>query len=219
MDETVRDIFTRFNKNLSPASRQEIRNARFTGPFITLSEELADDPFWVASTLVTPASVRRMKDVEFVSDLLIGMMYGPQAGNAATLDRYYERLEGFRDDGRIPEQSELRKIFIETRESVHRILPEIKGNRWGNRTDFYSLFVAIAEVEQGGATSRGKEGKMREWLLSFSERVNDRLKDERKRASEDVVEYVRAVEKGANDKSRRTARHRILTKAALDIFE
>ena len=217
-DATVRDIFARFNKNLSPVNRQELRNARFTGPFIRLADELADDPFWVASTLVSPAAVRRMKDVEFVSDLLIGMMYGPQAGNAATLDRYYEQLEGFSTDGAIPDQGEFRRAFTETQALVSRFLPVLVG-RWKNRTDFYSLFVAAAEVRRDRQLAPERAEALGARLESFSRQVNERLKDEHVAATRTVVQYVRAVEKGASDKSRRAVRHGILVEMLLAFFE
>jgi hypothetical protein len=38
------------------------------------------------------------------------------------------------------------------------------------------------------------------------------LADETTKASKEAVEYVRAVEKGANDKQRRAARHAALVK-------
>ena len=208
-DEIVRDIFRRFNKNLSPVNRQELRHARYTGPFIRLAENLADDPFWVSRRLVTPALVRRMRDVQFVSDLLIGLMYGPQAGDANTIDRYYDRLEGFEADGELPDESNLKQRFKQTIESIEQVLPR-ERTRWHNRTDFYTLFVAVAAMDSSLQLPPGSNELLLQRLVDFAEQVNTRLGDPRAQADSDVVDYVRAVEKGASEKSRRRMRHTIV---------
>ena len=216
-DEVVRDIFSRFNKNLSPVNRQELRHARYTGPFIRLAENLAEDWFWVSSRLVTPAQVRRMRDVEFVSDLLIGLMYGPQAGNAKTIDGYYERLEWFVADGELPHESKLKQRFKRTMKSMEGILPKDK-TRWHNRSDFYTLFVAVAAMNNSHRLPSGSEDSLMQRLVEFANLVNTRLGDPRAQEDSDVVDYVRAVEKGASDKSRRQARHSIVTRILEEFY-
>ena len=44
--EEVTEIFDRFNRNVARLTEQELRNARYAGDFITLMEQLADEPFW-----------------------------------------------------------------------------------------------------------------------------------------------------------------------------
>jgi hypothetical protein len=41
--------------------------------------------------------------------------------------------------------------------------------------------------------------------------VDARIGDEQASVSQEAIDYVRAVEKGANDKGRRAERHRIVT--------
>ncbi len=54
-------------------------------------------------------------------------------------------------------------------------------------------------------------------LKKFGDEVDKRLKDETAKVPQSVIDYTRAVEKGANDKLRRAARHeqlvRLLEKA------
>ena len=47
-------------------------------------------------------------------------------------------------------------------------------------------------------------------LDKFETEIDKRLKDEDAKVSHEAVEYVRAVEKGANDKPRRGSRHNVL---------
>ena len=83
-DDEVEDLFRRLNKYLTPLNPQELRNATYRGPFLRMAERLAADQFWSENRLVTPNEIRRMRDIEFVSDLLIGVLHGPQSGNAKT---------------------------------------------------------------------------------------------------------------------------------------
>jgi len=97
-DDDVRDIFRRFNKYVTKLNDQEIRNASFTGPFIQLASKLADDNYWVKCGLVSPTQIRRMKDIDFLSELLIGTLHGPQGGSATSIDEYYSQYEEFDDE-------------------------------------------------------------------------------------------------------------------------
>src|ERR1700734_784369 len=97
-DDDVRDIFKRFNKYVTKLNDQEMRNATYSGPFIQLAYNLAEDDYWVQNRLVTPAQIRRMKDIEFVSELIIGCLHGPQGGSAKIIDEYYAQYEDYEDD-------------------------------------------------------------------------------------------------------------------------
>src|SRR6266699_6455146 len=96
-DPEVRDMFERLNRFLTPLKPQELRNSRFTGPFVQLTVKLADDEYWAENRIVTAAQIRRMGDVEFVSELLIGVLHGPQGGSAKVIDEYYVQYEDYED--------------------------------------------------------------------------------------------------------------------------
>lgn len=208
-DSQVRDIFKRVNKFLTPLNPQELRNSTYTGPFFQLSNLLGDDEYWSVNRLVSPAQIRRMKDIEFVSDLLIGVLHGPQDGKASVIDSYYEKYESFDDE--FPKQKAVKRRFLETRYIIETIFPTLREqSRWRNRTDFYTLFVAIATHLRTARFSNRRTAALRRSLKAFAEDVDTRLADERARVSDHVIDYVRAVEKGANGKPRRAERHRIM---------
>jgi Protein of unknown function DUF262 len=207
-DPEVRDMFRRLNEFQTQLKPQELRNAIFAGPFITLSEKLADNQYWAENRIISPALIRRMNDIEFVSELLIGVIHGPQGGSAKDIDEYYEQYEDFEDE--FPEQRKATKLFDETLETVHKILPDIKETRWSNKTDFYTLFVALSSQLRTHKLVIRSITKVRRALESFAEEVDRRLADERARVSKNAINYVRAVEKGANDKKRRADRQAAL---------
>lgn len=216
-DDEVRDMFQRLNRYLTPLKAQELRNATYTGPFIKLSERLADDEYWAENKIVTPALIRRMVDVEFISELLIGVMHGPQGGSAKIIDDYYRLYEDYEDQ--FPYQRRTERLFGRTLETVQRILPDIKETRWANKTDFYTLFVALAYLLRSGDLPQSKVRDVRRSLDNFAKEINARFGDEKATVSKSAVDYVHAVEKGVNDKKRRADRHATLTGVIKDYFK
>jgi hypothetical protein len=207
-DEDVRDMFERLNKFLTPLNAQELRNAVYTGPFIKLAEKLADDEYWAENRIVTAAAIRRMLDVEFMSELLIGIMHGPQGGSSKIIDEYYKQYEDYEEE--FPGQQRAQKLFNEVLTKIKELLPEIKLTRWGNKTDFYTLFTSLASLLRMGELPSSKVKNVRRALNKFEQEINMRLADEAARVGKPAIDYVRAVEKGANDKKRRADRQAAL---------
>src|SRR6266850_3556853 len=112
----VEDVFKRVNKYLLPLRPQELRNATYHGAFAKLSEQLADDEYWAVNRIVSPAAIRRMADIEMMSDLLIGLLHGPQGGSSKIIDDYYEQYEQFDDE--LPEQNKIKRSFATTRDII-----------------------------------------------------------------------------------------------------
>jgi hypothetical protein len=207
-DEDVRDMFTRLNRFLTPLKPQELRNATYGGPFARLALSLADDEFWLENAILKPASIRRMGDVEYMSELLIGVLHGPQGGASAVIDSYYTQYEDYDDE--FPGQRKAEKLFRETMGLIQMVLPGIRETRWQNKTDFYTLFVTISSLIRTKELTSRNVGKVTEALEGFAQKVETRLADEGARVSGSAVAYVRAVEKGVNDKKRRADRQRAL---------
>jgi hypothetical protein len=207
-DDEVRDMFRRLNKFLTPLKPQELRNATYAGPFVQLVRALADNEYWAENRIVTASSIRRMGDIEFVSELLIGVIHGPQGGSPTIIDGYYKQYEDYEEE--FPSQRRAERLFGATLGTVQSVLPEIKQTRWGNKTDFYTLFVVIAKLLKTSELPVSKSAQVRKSLIAFAVKVDERLADEKVKVENEVIEYVRAVEKGANDKARRAARHAIL---------
>lgn len=204
-DNDIRDMFMRLNKYLTPLNPPELRNAIYTGPFARLVERLADDEYWAENRIVTPADIRRMRDLDFTSNLLIGVIHGPQGGSQKIVDDYYAQYEDYDDE--FPGERGAKALFKKTLRTIRQVLRDARTTRWRNKTDFYTLFVAVAGLLREGEFSPRKLSALRSALARFEKEINARLADENAEVGERAVRYVRAVEKGANDKKRRANRN------------
>lgn len=216
-DDQVRDMFKRLNKFLTPLNAQELRNATYQGPFIKLVYRLADNEYWTENRFFTPAPIRRQKDAEYVSELLIGVLHGPQGGSAKLVDEYYERHEDYEDE--FPDQKRAKKLFDETLAAIRIILPDIKESRWSNKADFYTLFVAMASLLRSKELPMDNILEIKKALIRLADEVDLRLSDEEAKVDKNVADYVRAVEKGVNDKRRRAGRQVALLNSIGSYFE
>lgn len=212
----LREMFRRLNRYLTALNAQELRHATYVGPFARLAEDLAENEYWLKSGLITRALIRRLGDVDFVSQLIIGVIHGPEGGSAAIVDEYYRTYEDYDLEEGIPDQRRARKLFDHALSFIQRLFPDLQNEsdlRWGNRADFYSLFVAMADViREHDVPAEKHVPELRSVLAKLSRDVNRRLADENVTTSLDVIDYVRAIEKGVNDKARRADRHRILVR-------
>jgi hypothetical protein len=216
-DDAVRDMFRRLNQFLTPLNSQELRNATYMGPFVQLVLKLSDDTYWAENKIVSAASIRRSGDVQFVSELGIGVLHGPQGGSAAVIDEYYRQYEDY--DEEFPEEEKAQSLFNKTLAIVQRVLPSIKDTRWNNKTDFYSLFIAIASLlNKKKVLPDSKTGKLSKALTEFAEEIDTSFRGEKAKARKEVLEYISAVEKGANDKARRADRHKVLLSVIQGFF-
>jgi len=209
----VEDVFKRLNKYTLPLKAQELRNATFHGPFAKLSEHLADDDYWAINRIIAPASIRRMADIEMMSDLLIGLLHGPQGGSAKIIDGYYEQYEQYEpSDEEFPDQALVTRLFAATLDAIRTLFPKIaQVQRWGNRADFYSLFVALGSLFRQYTLPSTKVRPLSRGLVEFATNVDASLEDPSDEgANELAYKYARAIEKGSNDKARRTDRHEAL---------
>ena len=206
LDNEIEDLFRRLNKYLTPLNPQELRNATYKGPFLKLSESLAEDEFWSENGIVKPDAIRRMRDIEFISDLLIGVLDGPQGGNANTLNDYYALYEDYERE--FPGQRECKKRFSNALELIQELLPEIKRSRWSNKTDFYSLFVSLAHLLRTDVVPDDNIDPLADSLEEFEQEIAAYQEDEDADVQDVVGHYVGAMRRGSSDQFRRGVRHK-----------
>jgi len=70
-DSQLRKVFQRLNRNVVALNKQELRQATYWGSFIELMNKISNWEYWSAIGLFSPNDVRRMLDVEYVSELAI----------------------------------------------------------------------------------------------------------------------------------------------------
>jgi Protein of unknown function DUF262 len=204
-DGDIRDLFRRLNISAVTLNEQELRHARYTGDFLKSMEELADDEWWVESRIVNVRQVRRMEDVEFVSELFVALMAGPQ-DKKLTLEQYFEDFETF------PDRNTWVARFHKTRELLCSILEPEDVRAWNGKSDFYSLFQVLGTfVERGTKFNTRQRDSVREALRRFRRDVNQaKRRDNERKFPQRVHDYADAVTRAATDIARRKRRLEIL---------
>ena len=206
-DSKIRDVFQRLNRYQSPMLAQELRNASFSGPFLQFVTNLANLPYWSKSSIITPDKIRRMEDVEFISELTFALMLGPQSGNKETINELYSTYDSFEDE--FPEQVKYSRLFEDTLDIITSTLPDISSTRWANKSDFYSLFTYIGrKLNQGFTINNTREFSL--YLNKLSEDIADYQRNKENsefHENQNIVKYVTNVLRGASDKSRRSSRN------------
>jgi len=144
-DSELREAFDRLNRNVAGLTHQELRHSQFKGAFIKGMEAIAEFPFWQEHRIFSAANIRRMRDVEFVSELFLLTMNGVIDGAPRVLDSYYAEY-----DEEIPNEAVHRKNFEEILDWLDEVPLEWDATRWANITDFYSLWGALQSLQSVG---------------------------------------------------------------------
>ena len=215
-EETIiNTIFQRINKNTARLTRQELRHAKFGGPFIAAAEELTEELF---KTLpegfprIESQSKKQMKDVELVANLLLFFEEGIRGYSQDELD------EAFSDrDTTWEHATASRTRFVETSACVRQIVAKptydpLSKTRLRNQADFYSLFTAVAESMNANLIVCADENlatRLHDFVVS--------VEDENLRtANKAAGDYFKAARSNSNDSGPRKKRHEIILRVIND---
>lgn len=215
MDETeLRAIFRRLNRNVVALNAQELRHATYWGPFIKTMEDLSEDEFWETARIFSRNDVKRMLDVEFISELAVGLMHGPQ-NKKQTLEQYFIVYET-----RFEKQSYIKNAFRTILGELAQVLPELPNTRWRKKSDFYTLFLVFGNHLGNLPLSSNKRQRAQKMLLRFGEDVDKLLEDIRnvEKFSKDVINYAKNVERSAADIGNRKRRINSLESVLSEIW-
>lgn len=213
-DEDIRGIFQRLNKNVVALNPQELRQATYWGPFINTMQEISNYGYWSTTGIFTPLNIRRMMDVEYISELSIAVMHGHQ-NKKETLDKYYQDYEE-----EFEARDELTATFQKVLYQIELLYPDIKNSRWRKKTDFYSLFVFLAEKKDALPLDSQRQGELRGLLDNFAASVNSCLSapdDDHQAFSADVRAYTRSI-RASSDVGNRRRRHTSLENVTSTVF-
>lgn len=170
-DIEIRDIFGRLNRNNVALNAQELRHATYWGEFISSMTEISKNEFWVTSGIFTVNDIRRMLDIEFVSEIAVARLYGLQ-NKKTNLDKYYSSFEA-----EFPDREQIERDFITVLGELSQILEWPIRSRWNKKTDFYTLFVVLARHREDMPFDREMRASVQEKLKMFSDDVGALLSD------------------------------------------
>jgi len=201
-DEEIRSLFTKLNTNNIALNDQELRNARYVGRFKNLAERLADNPFFQSLGLFTPRDVRRMLDIEYVSELLVRQIVGISNKKDLLEDLYVEFDEDFPMElGYEDEFNVAINLARSVITSGNQAIFKSKGN-------FYSLFGVC--IDYFRATKKNQFSQVPEVERQISELVMKAKNNNFDDRFPDIKLYSGVSTRSTSDKSQRAERERIL---------
>lgn len=152
-DDELRETYSRLNKYAVPLTKQELRRADYPGAFLEMAEELAAHDFLEAARIFSVANRRRFADVEFVSELLAGLISGPQE-KRESLDTFYLNYSAWEAN----DADQVKCRFLACLGDLEVLFPHdrpIGSTRFKQKSDFYSLLLAIDELRSDGGSLDG----------------------------------------------------------------
>lgn len=201
-EDEIRNIFQRINRNNVALNQQELRQSTYRGEFIQSMNYIADKSYWEDIGLFTPQKIRRMLDVEFVSELAIAYLNGLQ-NKKQKLDYYYALYE---QD--YLEREQVERVFDKVVGEIIQAIPNIKKTRWSNMVDFYTLFLTLAEKEDSLPLNAEQRLLLGNTLIDFAEEVTRYQKTsaaDKKYSgkNENVINYASGIRNSSDLGSRR----------------
>jgi len=207
-DEEIRALFRRLNYVVEKLNSQELRHSQYFGEFVNAVENLAKLDFWDAISFFSRRDSQRMKDVEFVSELFIIIIDGPQ-DQQKTLNQFYADF-----DVEFPRKNVLIRQFKRVLTSIETLADFIAKSRFSKKADFYGLFGAVSEI----VIASNKTIDISE-AEDDLKKLNDNLEKRPEEMDEDTSKYYSTVIEGPNKLPKRKERIRILKEIIEDGIE
>jgi hypothetical protein len=145
----VREVYSRVNKYSLPLNKQELRKADFPGQFLDLASELSLNEYLDEAKVFSVAQRRRMGDVEFTSELLAGMLEGPQ-DKKDDLDYFYSRYAEWDATEVAKARKEFQAVVFDLELIFDEKIFPLRTTRFKQKADFYTLFLSILECHRAG---------------------------------------------------------------------
>ena len=144
----VEEVFDRLNRNSRKLERQELRHAKFDGWLINFAESQSETDSWKTLGVSTTSRSRRMKDVQFISELLIISLTKRVHGfSQDSIDEFYaeydspeEEVTGFDREAFESEFENTRDYIVRMQEANQCITEHSK-----NYMHFYSLWSFLSK--------------------------------------------------------------------------
>lgn len=204
----LREAFDRLNRNVAHLTAQELRHAQFSGDFIDRMESLAELPFWGQHKVFTSTNLRRMRDIEFISELFLLTMHGPIEGAPRVLDGYYAEYA----DG-VPNEAVHQANFDGILRWLEKVPLPWSETRWSNLSDLYALWGALRQLQKKGklpAASKAVAARLKKFSDTQGEILAAQKAEEKIPAKPRDRTYFENVRQGANKDTSRKARIKAL---------
>jgi Protein of unknown function DUF262 len=212
----INEVFERLNRTSRKLERQELRHAKYDGWFITMAEKEAETEYWERLGIVTKARMRRMKDVQCISELLTVLLKKQFVGYGQDeLDAIYAEYDT--PDETLPDfnENEFRRRLYLTKDYILKMEYHNKAVTKYARgfNDFYSLwsFVALhhSELPSPEITAE-KYSEFMDRIMMLTKVKDIELLRESARSYPDAYHYLKNSGRAGTDQLQREARNSIL---------
>lgn len=170
--EKIRYIFKRLNETDRSLNHQEFRNAEFNGEFIKSAELIANLEFWHKHNVFREADIRRMRDIEFASGLLIFLRKGIVSDTEKSLNEMYDTYNDKYEDSE--EDIATVKIFLEHLDQAFSN-NETVFNFFKTPNNIYSLFAVFEIMKPKLNIFEDKLAQLESFALGYKEGSDDEL--------------------------------------------
>ena len=209
---TVNEVFDRVNRNQKKLDRQELRHAKYNGWFINVAESETEEEIWKDFGISTTARARRMRDVQFVSELMLVILENAIRGfDQDTLDDKYAQYDD-PDNGTIDfNKEDYSKRVHEVKQFLQALEKEnqIVTKHAKSLNHFYTLWAFV--VLYGAGVDVKVSAKKYD---AFMEKVKQYSSNEATEDDKNVIKYASNSLGASTDLKQRTLRLEAL-KAAL----
>lgn len=193
-DASIKNIFERINRNARKLTQQELRHAKYDGWFIKTAENEAESQSWKDFGLITPARVKRMAEVQFISELMILTIQRKIVGfDQDHIDEFYAEYEDLDEQPTFLEDG-FRESFNKSKSYIRDLMalvPDIV-EYFKVQGHFHTLWAYLAlEGDEALPVDRLAPSYMR--FLTDVAAVIGQLKNEETPQSSEPTDYQRAV--------------------------
>ncbi|MCP3244118.1 DUF262 domain-containing protein [Aeromonas hydrophila] len=209
IEETIVDeVFDRLNRNSRKLEKQELRHAKYDGWFINFAEQESENNDWQKLGIVTTARSKRMKDVQFISELMISTIDNKCHGFSQDfLDNVYAMYDTPEEDSPDFVIGDFINCFESTKQFIMKCEEENSciTSHARNFMHFYTLWGVAREFFKT-ASPVDFSKKYNEFMQSYKCLVDNGI-DEAQCDSVHLATYARNAIGANTEAPQRQARH------------
>jgi hypothetical protein len=208
----LNEVFDRVNRNQRKLERQELRHAKYSGWLITYAEKEADEEDWKLFGVSSNANARRMRDIQFISELMLVILDREIIGfDQDILDAKFAEYDDPLDTKSNFNEEDFATSLLQAKASINVL--ETTNNVVSlfakSFINFYTLwaYIVLNEVKPEAAVSLAQK------YIDFMTELSKALKDEASVSDPNVLKYLSGARGATTDIKQRRARLEALTSA------
>jgi 5-methylcytosine-specific restriction endonuclease McrA len=217
------DLFVRINSTGKALTPQEKRRAKYyNSPFLKEADRVARryEEYFTKGKILSGGQISRMKHVELICELMLSIHQNEVINKKMALDRV---MKASAFNSRDIAKSSQKTTSALNR--VRRMFPRLHSTRFNKVTDFYSLTVLVAKLENEGMILTDRQRNQLAWdlLVEFSNQVDNLRERQRKieaiKPDQELYrQYLHTVLQATDEYNQRKAREAILRGIIGSIF-